>query len=483
MKMQKQSRFSLLLSNIVVYGFNQVVIVLIPMIMLPIYSRLLTDISIFGASSITTTICTLASAIAGFGMYDAAVRFAFDNADDLHKKKVCSSAFGFMIVSATIVCFIIVLFNVPISNLFYGSSRYNRLVIIAGAMAFFTVMNSTALIPIRIINNKKITIINSLLKAVVTALVTLILLLCGIYLYAIPIGTLSGLVVSWIFSYVAVQRKYLLLKEIDKDLIKKMFGFAAPLMITFVSYWIYQSADKIMLSHISNLTETGIYSIGAKVGSVSGVLQNAFASGWAYFAFSTMNDTDQKEMITKIFRLFTLVCVVLSFGVMAFISPIFEIVFAKGDYLSGAPICAALFFAPLQLTLMQIIGSQLLIGKETKVYSVVQLLGAVTNIIFNFIWIQRFGARGAAASTLLGYSLPLFMLYFYLVKKKEIIFDIKVVAILLFSILLVMVRTLFVYDDTIAMILGSAGILIMAVSHISDLKLLLSYIKNSRRKG
>ena len=318
--MQKQSRTSLLLSNMIVYGFNQVIVVLIPMIMLPIYSRLLPDISVFGASSLTTTISTLASAIAGFGMFDAAVRFAFDNDDNEFKKKVCSSAFVFMLCSSLVVCLMIILLNRQISILFYGSSDYKGLVVIAGFMAFFTVMNSAALIPIRITNNKKITLINSLIKAVATAVITLVLLFNGFYLYAIPIGSLIGLIVSWFFSFFAVQRKYILLKKADKELIKRMFVFAVPLMITFVSYWIYQSADKIMLSNISNLTETGIYSIGAKVGSVSGVLQNAFASGWAYFAFSTMKDADQKEMIARIFRLFTLICVVMSLSVMAFIS-------------------------------------------------------------------------------------------------------------------------------------------------------------------
>lgn len=480
--MQKQSRTSLLLSNMIVYGFNQVIVVLIPMIMLPIYSRLLPDISVFGASSLTTTISTLASAIAGFGMFDAAVRFAFDNDDNEFKKKVCSSAFVFMLCSSLVVCLMIILLNRQISILFYGSSDYKGLVVIAGFMAFFTVMNSAALIPIRITNKKKITLINSLIKAVATAVITLVLLFNGFYLYAIPIGSLIGLIVSWFFSFFAVQRKYILLKKADKELIKRMFVFAVPLMITFVSYWIYQSADKIMLSNISNLTETGIYSIGAKVGSVSGVLQNAFASGWAYFAFSTMKDADQKEMIARIFRLFTLICVVMSLSVMAFISPVFRIVFAEGEYLAGAPICAALFFAPLQLTLMQIIGSQLLIAKKTKVYSLVQLFGAITNVIFNFILIQEFGARGAATSTLIGYSIPLLIMYFYLVNKKEIIFDIKVIITLILSILLVIISTLYIYNELIVMLVGSVGILLIIILNISDLKLSVSYIKSIRKK-
>ena len=58
-----------------------------------------------------------------------------------------------------------------------------------------------------------------------------------------------------------------------------------PLIPTFIIYWIFQSFDRIMITQILDSAQTGIYSVGARVASISQILYIAFATGWQYFAF------------------------------------------------------------------------------------------------------------------------------------------------------------------------------------------------------
>lgn len=479
----KESRLSLLVSNIIIYGFNQVLVVLIPMMMLPIYSRLLPDIRIYGISSLATTMSTLFSSIATFGMFDAAVRFAFDEHDNkkAYQKEICSTATFFMFCTSTVVGFLLIIFREVVSKAFYSTTDYSMIVVIAAGMTIFTVWNTSSLIPIRINNQKKIAVVNSIIKAISTAVVTIILILLRQYIVAIPLGTLIALLLTWLVTFFLIQKKYIDTKYINFTKMKEMLKYAAPLMITFISYWIYQSADKIMLSHLSDLNEVGIYSIGAKVGSVSGVIQNAFASGWAYFAFSTMNDKDQIQLISKIFRIGMFICCVISMVVMAFIYPIFDLIFADGDYLQGAYLCASLFTAPLFLTLMQIIGTQFLIKKDTKFYSGVQMIGAIVNIIFNSILIPEFGARGAAVGTLIGYAVPLILLILFLIKCKRIFIKFRTLIVFGLSFLLLIISTLFVDDWKLCLMIGGvAASLIIILSKkemLSLVHVLCSYLK------
>lgn len=474
----KKSRISLLISNIMVYGLNQILVVLIPMIMLPIYSRLLPDISVYGISSIAITICTLVSSVATFGMYDAAVRFAFDKTENeqQYHKELCSTASFFLALTSILASTLLLIFKDVISIVFFGTKEYSQVVVIAAGMSLFTVWNTAAIIPIRIYNQKRYTILNSMIKAIATAVATLFFIKAEQYLLAIPLGTLCALGITWLITFLLFQRKYVGWKYISVSRCYVMLKYAAPLMITFVSYWIYQSADRIMLSHLSNLTEVGIYAIGAKIGAVSGVMQNAFASGWAYFAFSTMNDEDQIHLISKIFRIGIVVCCLPSMLITAVIYPILALVFVDGAYISGAFLCSTLFTAPLFLTLMQVIGTQLLIEKDTRIYSRTQVIGAVINILFNFILIPVFGARGAAVATLIGYVVPLLILCIRLKKNKKILVGMRETIVFCFTTFVLIVSTLFVYTWQTNLIIGLIGSLVIILISIKDIKMAIKAV-------
>lgn len=101
-------------------------------------------------------------------------------------------------------------------------------------------------------------------------------------IYANIITALILMIFFW-----CLNKNYFMLGKYDKKVAKELLKIGLPLLHTFLIYWVYNSMDKIMITNMLGTTELGIYSIGAKLASISLFIYTAFAGGWSYFAFSS----------------------------------------------------------------------------------------------------------------------------------------------------------------------------------------------------
>ena len=68
--------------------------------------------------------------------------------------------------------------------------------------------------------------------------------------------------------------------------------------------------------------------------------------------------------------------------------------------------------------LFQVISNQFLVIKKSKYITMSLLVGAVINVILNYILIQTIGIEGAAIATLIGYSITIIIVMFISLKHK-----------------------------------------------------------------
>lgn len=71
-------KLKLFLENFLIYGFSGILSKIIPLIMVPIVTRLMPDSSYFGISDMQSTLISFGSALAILGMYDAMYRMFFE---------------------------------------------------------------------------------------------------------------------------------------------------------------------------------------------------------------------------------------------------------------------------------------------------------------------------------------------------------------------------------------------------------------------
>ena len=131
--------------------------------------------------------------------------------------------------------------------------------------------------PTRIQNKRKVFLITNTISPVISYAISIPMILKGYYIIAIPLATIiSGLSIE--ISFYALNRKYFAFKSISKNKIVDLLKIGLPLTPNFIVYWIYNSADKVMISQILGNSYTGVYSVASKIGYIQHLQEDGYFS-------------------------------------------------------------------------------------------------------------------------------------------------------------------------------------------------------------
>lgn len=395
------SRFKLFLENILVYGLGGVISKAVPLLMLPIITRLMPDTFYFGLNDISTTIVSFGSAIAVLGMYDAMFRLFFDREDEDYRKMICSTTLAFTMGLSILVFCILIFFKETWAQIFFADRKYTNLLVLSAMSILIGATNSIVSAPTRMRNQRKVFLVTNTLSPIISYAISIPLLVKGMYIVALPLAAvISALTIEIIFA--VLNHGWFSIKRIDFSYLRPLLAIAIPLFPNFLVYWVFNSCDRLMISQMLGMDYNGIYAIGGKVGQVSQLIYTAFAGGWQFFAFSTMKDKDQVDMTSHIFEYLAAIAFGAGILMAACSKTIFRILFT-GDYVQGYTVAPYLFLAPLMLMLFQVIVNQFIVIKKTWYNLLALVVGALVNVVLNYILIPLIGIEGAAIGTLVGY--------------------------------------------------------------------------------
>lgn len=427
------NKLKLFLENFLVYGFGSIISKAVPLLMVPIVTRLMPSSEYFGLSDLSGIVVSIGAAIAVNGMYDAMFRLFFEKDEVEYKQTVCSTAFIFTLFLSVLIFFLLLIFKDLIAELFFNNAKYSFLVYICAIAVLVSSTNSIICAPTRMENKRKVFLVTNTLAPILAYSVSIPMLLKGYYVTALPV---AGLVSSTILeiAFGVMNKKWFSFRRFDVAILKQLLVIAIPIGPSFLVYWIFSSCDKVMITNMIGLEAAGIYAVGSKIGTASQLIYMAFAGGWQYFAFSTMKEDNQVKSNSLVFEYLG----VISFGATACVCTIsltlFDVLFPK-EYLSGFIVAPYLFMSPLILMLYQIIGNQFLVVKITWPTLIILSFGAVVNIALNFLLIPMFGIEGAAVSTLLGYIASTLLAFIVLSKMKLVVISKQFVWAIIFMII------------------------------------------------
>ena len=417
--MREMSKFKLFIENFLVYGLGSVISKVIPLIMLPIITRLMPDPAFYGLFDLSNTITSFGTAIAILGMYDAMFRYFFEKDDEEYRKDICSTAFIFTLGTSIAIFLLMILFEKEIAVWVFANEQYGLLVYLTAIATLLGATNGIISAPTRMQNKRKVFLVTNTLSPIIGYTVSIPLLLAGHYLVALPLaGIVSSFLLEGAFAY--MNRQFFSFNRFHGEYLRNMLKLAVPLAPTFLVYWVFNSADRLMISNMLGVQANGIYSIGSKLGLASQFIYQAFAGGWQYFAFSTMKEENQVESNSKVFEYLGIVSFISCMFICAISKEFYELVFT-GEYVAGYIVSPYLFLAPLLLMLYQVIANQFLVVKKTWPGMMVLALGALSNIGFNYWLIPILGVEGAGLATLLGYILTVLLASLVLMRMKLLI--------------------------------------------------------------
>jgi len=438
------SRKKLLIENIFAYGFINILNKIVPFLLLPIITRMLPNTSDYGVYNMFSLLVGFGTPLAILGLYDAMFRQYFEKDDQQYRYDVTTTTQRIILVSSIIVSIVLVLFSKSLSILFFRESTYGNVVMLAGIGIFLGANQNPIQAPTRMQNERQVFVFSGLISSAIMYGLSILLIYIGFsyfgLIYANLVMTLLMVIFFWLRN-----RQFFLRGSFDKEVAKTLFKIGLPLLPTFLIYWIYNSMDKIMITNMLGTNDMGIYSIGAKMAQVSQLIYAGFAGGWQYFAFSTMKDEDQVELNSRVYEYLGAVSVLSLVFVYPFIPYIFKMLFV-GDYISGYIAAPYLYLSPLLLMLFQVVANQFLVIKKSYLATISLSLGAIINVILNFVLIKKMGIEGAAIATLIGYFITIVTVMIISYQYKCMRYSKRIIILLVLTPLYISIQRILLLD-------------------------------------
>lgn len=475
------SKLKLFIENFIVYGMGGIVSKIIPLIMVPIVTRIMPTTDYFGLNDLSNTVVQFASALAIMGMYDAMYRMFFEKEDEEFKKNVCSTALVFTVVTSILVFIVLLILRNQIARYFFSDSRYAYIVYISAMATLVGATNSIISAPTRMQNKRKIFLITNTISPILSYSISIPMLMAGYYTIALPLAAvISGVTMELTFGI--LNHRWFCPKRFNWSLLKNLLVISIPLFPNFLIYWVFNSCDKVMITNMIGIGAAGIYSVGSKLGHASQLIYTAFAGGWQFFAFSTMREDNQVKNNSLVFEYLGIISFIATAFVCALCYPIFEILFSE-QYLSGYIVAPYLFLAPLLQMLFQVACNQFIVIKKTWPNMLILSAGAVVNIFINLVLIPLLGIEGAAIATLLGYVVSDVICVLVLCRMRLMIITRKfIISSLVMIVFLFVWRMLFSSNYLIGVGLAISLTIVYIVIYNKELKELIDGLKNKQKK-
>lgn len=246
------------------------------------------------------------------------------------------------------------------------------------------------------------------------------------------------------FSMWLLLPKYLLpLKQVKNIRPLKHLKESFSLFIPQSANYIYSLSDKAMLGILTpTLNNVGIYDYAYRIiKMIVGVLQSI---GYVILSriagLSAKHDEDGiKNYINKSTRFTMFLALPMLFGLIG-ISDRFVSFYLGNEYLEVSKVIY--FLAPLILltSLNSILGVQLLLAiKKDKEYTKATVIGAITNICLNLLFIPLFGIYGACITSVLSELLVFIIEYKYSRKYVSITNILKQCKYYIFTSILILI--------------------------------------------
>lgn len=210
--------------------------------------------------------------------------------------------------------------------------------------------------------------------------------------------TCASQLLLWGFARKKIKFVYLKMRDIKAHIKPNL-----ALFIPVIAISIYKIMDKIMIGAMSTISEVGYYENAEKITQVP----LAFISALGTVMLPRMsniiakgNTQQAKEYISKSVEFATFLSLAMAAGLIAIGNNFAPLFFGEGFQKSGILIMLLSVTIPF-ISFANVVRTQHLIPREKdRIYIVSVIMGAITNLVMNFIFIPHYESIGACFGTI-----------------------------------------------------------------------------------
>lgn len=386
-------KYKYFLKNLSIFTISNFITKLLMFLMLPLYTSILTSKE-YGTIDMITTTVNLAMPILTLCITEAIIRFTIE--ENTNRKQILLNSLNIafkgyiLLLIASIVAWIIgielkilIIFNI-----------------------YYLVYTVSSLLTYYLKGLERIKIIGwaSVIRAITLILLNCLLLL---YLKLSVVGYYVSLIVSdiiviIIYIYNLKKNKVVGNDEKNTTLKKEMIKYSKNFVLNSISWWINNASDKYILLLFYDLNITGIYSVAYKIPTIIEFVQAIYSQAWQISAIKEYDKESSTEFFSNMYKIYNIIIIFSVCLILVSLKFIAKILFAK-EFFGAWKYVPFLLLAILFGALSGFLGSIYAANKDSKMYAKSTAIGALSNIILNFLLIPSMAAHGAAVATCISY--------------------------------------------------------------------------------
>ncbi|WP_460694474.1 oligosaccharide flippase family protein [Mucilaginibacter puniceus] len=274
---------------------------------------------------------------------------------------------------------------------------------------------------------------------------------------------LSNLIASFITLLMLLPELLKLELKFDKGMSKQMLVYSIPILIANLSYIVNENLDKLLLGKLlpQNISEyeVGVYSACARLSIFASLFNQAFRMGAEPFFFSHAKNKNSGATYAKIMDYFVITMCMMFVGVVANIEILKHYVNNK-DYWVGLDVVPPLLFGYVALGVYMNLSVWYKLSDQTKYGLYISGVGAIITIVFNVIFIPKYGYMASAWISFAAYATMMILSYIWGQKNYPIPYNLKKNLAYIISSALLVYISFYVFDRNI--FIGNALLVMFA---------------------
>ncbi len=230
----------------------------------------------------------------------------------------------------------------------------------------------------------------------------------------------DAIIVFLLINYFYTSKNNKIFNKFQFNKIKSLILKSLPVLISSLSIILYMRIDQIMINLIIGEYQLGIYSVSVRYVEIFHFIPKIIMISLLPLLLISKKYVNDLLKINSIIFKFSIF-----FTALIFLSSDFIIPFLFGNEYSQSISTTKILSFSLLFVFFGVVNEHWYISKNLqKYYAINVLLGAILNIIFNYILINKIGIQGAAYSTILTYFFIIF-LFDFINKKTRFLIQIK----------------------------------------------------------
>jgi O-antigen/teichoic acid export membrane protein len=419
------------IKNLFIYLVPSLVSAIIPIITLPIFTRILT-VEDYGIYALGIVYGTFVSGIANFGLIIGYERNFFENKETKEKQgALLFSVLLFVVCAFILFGAITFFFKSELAIWIIGNVKWGDVILLSYCAVGISSLKMYYLTYFKNTNNAKLFAWYSIDETILNVFFSFVL----IYFFnsgvtGLILGQLIGSSIVFLILTVKFFRSFSF--QPNLSLLKSCFNISLPLTPRIFFGVIGNQFDKYMINLLGSVGGVGVYNLGQKISYVVFNFMTAIQNVNSPHVYDLMFKKGEEggQEIGKYLTLPLYISAFIGLSV-SLLSEEILFILTPSSYHGAVDIITVLSL--LYVTYFFGKQPQLIYAKKTAITSYLTIFSIVLNIIINIPLINLWGAEGAAYGTLLAGVLSSLVTFYYSQKYFNIVWEYEKIAYIFLS--------------------------------------------------